>query len=395
MRLFGVIAATATAYLVYEMIFQGFTPEVLVIAIFGSAYAVHLKSQVERRVLSSWRPEFSIYTIWHAFFWFTYWYAFWHGMVGTESSLAMSFIALTVLVTPLCIKLYRRNTTLRFFFEFTISTLIILTGIFLMKLNLSVSELDASQFSRRIEAITVYPLACMLIAVAAEAGQELCKVALATNVNEGRLVFAQDREAPAGANAGDVAVKTIAIQSVPICLAFSLLMWIIHSTHGRPHWMSPTLSAGLTAFWYVFWFAVLGLFGNYARQRLINPMLSRGFDHEAIAPWLAVRPLIYLALAALVLMLLPPLCGGNQCIFSMVDIDWRRLHFTHNPLSSARLQQYFFGECEYIGNTDFLSLIKKSYEMRAGSRWIGALCAAPTCARLLRGSLVCAAPRQK
>jgi hypothetical protein len=295
-------------------------------------------------------------------------------MVGTESSVAMGFIAMSVLITPLTVRLYRRNWTAAILFKLLAGSSLILLGTAAMKVNLDWAALWDGRLVGKLGEVPLAPSLWMLGAVGFEAAQEVIKVRLATHLDTDRIPTAELGVALGSKSPGEAAVQVLLLQSIPICVFLSSILFLLTAP---PPISLPNFSESVSCLWYVVWFTLLAFFGNFARPKLLNPLTTKGLDHEAFPPWLAVRPIVFFIMAlgadSLVRFVLSHTgvgsCGEATCVLPLLVPDFWYVGAGQKIQFSINVDVVPKAQLSYWVGLSFISVIfiwKASYFWKYG-----------------------------
>lgn len=326
LHLGGFALSTTVAYLIFELFLRGLSAELLTFGIFVSFFLYHLTGPQDRRSMLSWRPEVSLTTVQHSFFCFMYWYCFWTGMQGTESSIGMAFIALTMVVTPLGMRFLRGHMDAAAIRKLVVIGFALVAAILLMKANADSLGLVIASLA----AMLSYPALCMILAVLAETAQEVVRAKVADQIED----EAERRNV----------IDHILLASMVPCIAYAALLLILRSEWNL---FSTGINNGLVALiWYAILIFLATIFGTVARTKLIAPLVSvYRLDYESIPPFLALRPILFFALAIVISFLLEHVVGyfpAGSCVDSVCTFRSGTIHLHTNIVITPR-DSYWVG----------------------------------------------------
>ena len=305
----GFVVVTIVAYLIYEIVLFDVNPHTLLFSGFLIVFLWYLASNPE--TVRSWRPELSRHIVWYAIFVFTYWYTFWIGINAAKSAdLALAFLALVIVVSPWAVDRFCTLDPIRNRRQFYCTSLMLVVGVALVKLNLT--SFDTQSIYNRVKDLEWFSSGCFLIAVLAEAAQEVIMTQVHEAIHQKRIGYYANMKLPPGVAIGDVAGNDLILMSYPLCVAMSLLVLLVD---GSWPWLPSHAGFGLLSIlWFIFWLAVLGLAGTLYRAEVINPLrVSKGLPADGLGPWMAIRLVIFGVAAAALFEVLDKLVTQSEC----------------------------------------------------------------------------------
>jgi hypothetical protein len=253
-----------------------------------------------RIVLSeTWR-----HALWVSFSTLVYWYAFWYGITAYpgQTSIALAFLSLMTFATPLAIyfsKLGRPSLSARFWSAGGL----VVVGVFLMQTGKanplgSMKSLLQSTFWLEVnKSLHWDTVICFALVVAAQASNYLCRLhftktkpSASERIKAAGLSVFENRE---GSRVEVLNWDAPFSISFALCTLFGFAVVVLGAV--------ISLNSRTLFEWSDAWIVVMAICGLLIPSAMQNHLiLNRRMASHHTEPWMAVRPLIFLAVAALI-----------------------------------------------------------------------------------------------
>jgi hypothetical protein len=212
----------------------------------------------------------------------------------------------------------------------------LVVGVILVKLNLATDAFNVQSIYKRLQELEWFSVGCFLVAVFAEAAQEVIMTRVHEQIRQKRIAYYASLKLPVAISIGNVAGNDLILMSYPLCVVMSFLVLFLN---GSWPWLPSHSGFGLLSIvWYIFWLSVLGLAGTLYRAEVINPLrINKGLPADGLGPWMAVRVVIFALAAAGLFEVLDKLitkaeCQDHICGFSLFGSYLRiNMDFVPNP----------------------------------------------------------------
>lgn len=328
---FGI--GTLVGYIVYVVILYGISAQFLALNTFVSLTLFFSILPWNRRAISGWRSEISSYIVRYSLATFLYWYAFWIGLSSLQdASFVLAILSFTMIASPLAVRALEKRGNRTPYSVIITNFFLLFLAIVLIKLDSEFSNLSFNLIFESFGNLPHYAVACMMLAVMAEAYQDRLTYKLPKSIEEDRAkylaaysdIFTDHRyyflfnnlhssivnRNLLPENDKIEVIKSFAgiemmLQSLKICVVAAAAMVIIHSEW---HWPYTT-----PWYWIIFWMLVLGICGSSAKLIFVTPLQRDGLDPNTIPPLLAGRQILYPALAIVAIFLVNYL--GSDAVF--------------------------------------------------------------------------------
>jgi hypothetical protein len=257
-----------------------------------------------------------------------YWYAFWSFLRATSAQIAIVILTLSILVIPAALALlgylvganaahahglrFRigRLSGAKSLLALLVLSAMLVIGVILMKLDVSFAELFLMKRANWIDGGTAGLLAC----VVAMSMQEVIKAHYGVQATEGRIkdqytLASGAKQAPSKAHI----VMMAQILGVGVSLSVTVIVWSFsfQKTGAYNLWSLP-----LNRLWLLAPLFVMGFVGNAYFQIVVAHFQDAQHGNLtpfAIAPWLALRPMLLVAGTTLLACLMPTVCASAAC----------------------------------------------------------------------------------
>lgn len=260
-------------------------------------------SRTNRSLILAWRPLVSRFTVVYALSSFLYWYGFWIGLASEGPTITIAILSLSMFLTPLvCRPLESKNRRTPLWIVISVGILI-LASVFLIRIDLNFGDLEKTEkIVEKLSKISVFPLACLLLAVVAECISDFTSRNLSLSIDKrwdefrGEFRFLEggkaikelrasgaDKEANAlfKKSVKSLAGREIILQSLPISFVLSISFLIFHGSWENA---KAILEEGIQAYQNtVLLFiamAFLGLIGSGAKAIFVTPLQHNGLHME-------------------------------------------------------------------------------------------------------------------